>query len=190
MPVRVAYPKTESVNVPPGHRTKCRKCGAVDSIKLVGLRNLKRCSICSSTVAQKSAPRAPKVTSFEVIYLLNGAEFGRSTHTTVESAEIASRNFAERGPVARQRIAQLVELLDGSVTGNIRVLKYDNYKGRRQVITWQGGCNGCKGSGVIVVRVPARGELRAYVKFVACTECGGLGGELTREVNYRRFANA
>lgn len=187
MPVRVAYPIPEQVNVPRGHRTKCRKCGAVDSVKLVGLRNLKRCGICGSTLAQKSAPRAVKVTSYEVVYLLNGTEFGRSSHHTVESAEIACRNFAERGLVARQRIAQLVELLDGSKTGNVRVLKYDNYKGKRQVITWQGGCSSCKGSGVRIVRVPTSGTTKAWIKFVSCTECNGLGGELTREVNYRRF---
>lgn len=190
MPVRVAYPKPESapnVSVPVGHRSKCRKCGAVDSIKLVGMRRLKRCNICGSTLAQRSVPRKPKVISFEVIYLLNGEKFGRSTHVTQESAEFACHNFAERGPVARSRVAQLVELLDGEKTGNVRVLRYDNYKGKRQVIVWQGGCVSCKGSGVVSVRIPIQGELRSSVKFVACVACNGLGGDLTREVNYRRF---
>lgn len=192
MPIRVAYPTPEpapNTSVPAGHRTKCRKCGAVDSVKLVGLRNLKRCGICGSTVAQRSATRKPKIVSFEVIYLLNGEAFDRSTYVQRDRAEIACRNFAERGPVARSRVAQLVELLDGEKTGNVSVLRYDNYKGRRQVIVWQNGCENCGGKGTLTVRVPARTpEDKSMVKWIACGVCNGLGGELTREVNYRRFA--
>lgn len=190
MPVKVAYPKPESepsVSVPPGHRSKCRKCGAVDSVKLVGSARVKRCGACGSTIAMRRAPRKPNIVSFEVVYQLNGETIGRSSHGVLDSATIACRNFAERGPVARVRVAQLVELLGGSRTGNVSVLRYDNYKGKRQSIVWQGGCVACKGQGVLAVRIPQHGE-KSLVKFVACSTCFGLGGQLTREVNYRRLS--
>lgn len=189
MPVRVAYPKQESapgVSVPAGHRAKCRKCGAVDNVKLSGPRRLKRCGACGATLALKASPRAPKIVSFMVVFQLNGENIGQSSHVTRESAEYACWNFAERGPVARVRVAQLVELLDGEKTGNVRVLRYDNYKGKRQAIVWQSGCGVCKGSGLVVVRIPLR-EGNSRVKFIPCIVCNSLGGVLTREVNYKRF---
>lgn len=187
MPIKVSIPESEpSVSVPEGHRVKCRKCGAVDSLKLVGERRLKRCSICGSTVAMRSAPRKPKIVSFEVLYQLDGVNLGQSSHVTLCSAEIACRSFAERGPIGRVRIAQLVELLDGERTGNVRMLRYDNYRGRRQAIAWTSGCAVCKGRGLIAVRIPQRDQ-KPLIKFIACIPCGGLGGELSREVNYRRF---
>lgn len=191
MPVRVSYPqpeKAESTSVPPGHRTKCRKCGAVDNVKLSGPRRIKRCGACGSTLAMRSAPRAPRVVSFAVVFQLNGENYGTALHTTLASAEYACRNFVERGPVARVRIAQLIELLDGERTGNIRQLRYDNYRGRRQTIVWQSGCSVCRSSGLVVVRIPQR-EGSARVKFIPCVACGSLGGSLTREVNYRRLAS-
>lgn len=187
MPYKSPIPESPpSTSVPPGHRVKCRACGAVDSLKLVGERRLKRCSICGSTVAMRRAPRKPKVISFEVLYQLNGENYGSSQHVTLESAEVACRLFAESGPVARCRIAQLVEMLDGERTGNVRMLRYDNYRGRRQMISWTGGCETCKGRGVLVVSIPNR-EGKATLKFIGCVACGALGGELTRKVNYRRF---
>lgn len=187
MPYKSPIPESPlSTSVPPGHRVKCRACSAVDSLKLVGERRLKRCSICGSTVAMRRAPRKPKIISFVVLYQLDGENLATSTHVTLASAEIASRAFAERGPVGRVRIAQLVEMLDGERTGNVRMLRYDNYRGRRQVISWTSGCEVCKGRGVLVVSVPNR-DGKSTLKFIGCVACGALGGELTREVNYRRL---
>ena len=188
MPIRVAYPTPDkvSVNVPQGHRAKCRQCGAVDNIRLVGSNRVKRCGACGATLVLKSAPRKVKVLSYEVIFQLNGEPFGSASHITEASAEFACWNFVERGPVARIRVAQLVELLDGAQTGNIRQLRYDNYRGRRQSIVWVKGCEVCKGSGLVVVTLKQR-EGPSLVKFIPCVACGSLGGSLTREVNYKRL---
>ena len=186
MPYKAPIESQPSISVPAGHRSKCRKCGAVDNVKLVGNARVKRCGACGSTLALRRAPKKPNIISFEVLCYVDGELWSRSSIVDRGTAELSCRKFVESGPVARVRVAQLVELLDGMQTGNVSVLRYDNYKRRDQAIVWVAGCDSCKGSGTVAVRIPQR-EGKALVKFVACGSCNGLGGELTREVRFRRF---
>lgn len=180
---------TDTVNpsVPSGHRAKCRKCGAVDNVRLSGPRRLKRCGACGSTLALRRAPRKPKIISFVVCRQLNGADYGEVPCVDRSVAEIEAIRFTESGPVARIRIAQIVELLDGDRTGNVRTLRYENFRERRGVTTWTKGCESCKGRGLVPVIVrPTTAEAKAVVRFLPCVACGALGGELTRRVMFGR----
>ena len=174
-----------NASVPAGHRAKCRKCGAVDNVKLQGQRRLRRCGACGSTLALRRAPRKPKIVSYVVCRQLNGEDYGDVPCVDQFQAEREAISFTESGPVARVRVAQIVELLDGDRTGNVRTLRYDNFRQRRGVTSWVGGCSECKGRGLIpaVVR-PATAEAKAVIKFLSCGACSGLGGELTRKVMF------
>lgn len=173
-----------SNSVPPGHRAKCRSCGAVDNVAYRGVnRRAARCGACGSTIARRRAPRAPKIVSFVVVRQLNGASWGDLACVDLYTAEREALTFCERGPVARSRVAAVVELLDDERTGSVRVLRYENYKQRHSSVTWESGCESCKGRGLLsVVLKPASGEEKAVRGFVACGSCGGLGGELTRKM--------
>jgi hypothetical protein len=106
----------------------------------------------------------------------------------IYAADACARRFAEKGPMARSRVAQVIELLDGDQMGDVKVLRWDNFRTRRGSMEWSGGCEGCKGRGTVAVRIPSRSpEEKSTVKFVACGQCNGLGGQLSREVNYRRL---
>lgn len=170
-------------SVPEGKRTKCRSCGAVDKVSYPGSdRRLARCGYCGSTVARRRAPKAPKIISFVVNKQLNGEDFESKTCVDLFSAEQEAYAFINNGPVARVRVAQIVELLDNALTGNVRVLRYENFRQRSSSVTWQGGCVACKGRGLVAVVVrPAFADKRAVIRFLACGECNGLGGELTRK---------
>lgn len=178
-----------NVSVPVGHRAKCRTCGAVDNVAYRGgNRRSPRCGACGSPVARRRAPRKPNVISFVVITRHDGAELKPFKCADRFAAETHAITFCERGPVARGRVAAVIELLDDERTGNVRVLTYSNYKGRRGSMEWTGGCEGCKGRGVLPVRIPSsKPDERSTVKFVACASCDGLGGQLNREVTYRRL---
>jgi hypothetical protein len=178
---------TANASVPEGHRSKCRSCGAVDNIKLVGSRKLKRCGYCGSTLALRRSPRQPKVVSYVVCKQLNGEDWGESSHPDLSAAEMDAISFVERGPVGRVRIAQVVELLDGDRTGNVRTLRYDNFRARRSVSKWISGCESCKGKGLIrVLFRPAFGDVKAVFRLVPCSSCRALGGELTKKVLFNR----
>lgn len=176
------YGTAANVSVPAGHRAKCRKCGAVDNVRLVGLRQLKRCGACGSTLAMRRAPRKPKVVSFVVCRQLNGSDYGDVSCIDQSSAEFEAIRFTESGPVARVRVAQIVELLDNERTGNVCTLRYDNFRQKRSTVAWVGGCSACKGKGLIAIRVPTTDG--AVIKFLSCESCGALGGELTRKVMF------
>jgi len=174
-----------NTSVPAGHRSKCRKCGAVDNIKLQGQRKLKRCGACGSTLALRRAPRKPKIISYVVCRQLNGESYGDVPCVDQFAAESEAITFTESGPVARVRIAQIVELLDGDRTGNVRTLRYDNFRQRQSQSSWTSGCVGCKGKGLVRVTVrPATAEAKAVIKLLSCVLCGGLGGELQRRVMF------
>lgn len=178
-------------SVPAGHRSKCRKCGAVDKVRLVGSRRLKRCAYCGSTIAMRRAPRKPKIISYLVCYQMDGQNIGMDKCIDRSQAEVKALFFVEHGSPARQRIAMIVELCDDQTTGNVRVLRYNNFRQRRSVTSWQGGCAVCKGKGLIptVVR-PSFGDRKAVVKFLPCTACHALGGELTRKQMFGRRITA
>lgn len=179
---------TANVSVPVGHRSKCRKCGAVDNTVFKGSnRRLVRCGACGSTVARRKAPRQPKVISYVVLTTHDGNELRPFKCADRFTAETHAITFCERGPVARTRIAMIVELLDDVRTGNVRMLTYSNYRGRRGSMEWTGGCESCKGRGTVAHRIPGRNGDRPTVKFVACEDCNGLGGQLNRDVNYKRL---
>jgi hypothetical protein len=180
-----------NASVPVGHRAKCRTCGAVDNVAYKGGdRRKARCGACGSTIARRRAPRAPKVISFAVVRQLNGESYGVRGYLNCVDLFMAERealSFVERGPVARSRVAAVIELLDGNRTGNVRVLRYDNFRQRRSSLVWEGGCETCKGKGLIGVRVPAASpEDRSTVRYSACVSCSGLGGELTRMIMFGR----
>lgn len=175
-------------SVPIGHRAKCRTCGAVDNVAYRGGdRRSARCGACGGSLARRRAPRPPKIISFVVVRQLNGSSYGDVSCVDLFSAEREAYGFVERGPVARVRVAAVVELLDDDRTGNVRMLRYDNYKQRRQSVVWQGGCEVCRSKGIIQVVVkPATTTEKAVRKFVSCVSCSGLGGELTRRVLFGR----
>lgn len=170
-------------SVPSGHRAKCRRCGAVDNVSY-RLQDKRKavCGACGGSLARRRAPKAPKVISYVVVRQLNGEAYGDVSCIDQFSAEREALRYCERGPVARSRVAAIIELLDDARTGNVRVLSYSNYKQRRAEVVWSGGCEGCKGKGLIGVRVPAKAPDKSVVKYVACELCKGLGGELTRRV--------
>lgn len=182
-------PQAQANNsVPAGHRAKCRTCGAVDNVAYRGGdRRSARCGACGSTIARRRAPKAPKIVSFVVVRQLNGSSYGDVSCVDLFSAEREAYGFVERGPVGRSRVAAVVELLDDDRTGNVRVLRYDNFRQRRSSVEWSSGCEVCKGKGLISVTVrPASGIEKAVRKFVSCVSCSGLGGELTRRVMFGR----
>jgi hypothetical protein len=178
---------TANESVPVGHRSKCRTCGAIDNIKLIGSRKLKRCGYCGSTLALRRAPRKPKVISYVVCKQLNGDNWGESNHPDQSAAEIDAIGFVENGPVGRVRVAQIVEMLDGVRTGNCRTLRYDNFREKRSSRQWTPGCESCKGRGLLRVLLrPAFGDVKAVFRLVPCDSCGALGGELTKKVLFNR----
>lgn len=181
-PNYVAVPQPNP-SVPAGHRAKCRRCGAVDNVAYRGSdQRSARCGACGGSLARRRAPRQPKVISFVVVRQLNGESYGDIPCVDLFMAERETIGFVERGPVARSRVAAIVELLDNSRTGSVRVLRYENYKQRRSSTEWVAGCVPCKGRGLIGVRVPGRDGDKSTIKYVACEACKGLGGELTRKV--------
>lgn len=179
-------------SVPEGKRTKCRSCGAVDKVSYPGSdRRKARCAYCGSTVARRRAPKAPKIISFVVSKQLNGEDYGSKACVDLFSAEQEAYAFINNGPVGRVRVAQIVELLDNALTGNVRVLRYDNFRQRSSSVTWQGGCVACKGRGLIAVTIrPAIGSRKAVIRFLPCGTCNGLGGELTRKRVFGRNLKA
>lgn len=175
-------------SVPKGHRAKCRTCGAVDNVAYRGgNRRSPKCGACGSTVARRRAPRATKIISYVVLTTHDGNELRPFKCADRFTAETHAITFCERGPVARTRIAMVVELLDDVRTGNVRMLTYSNYRGRRGSMEWTGGCGSCKGRGTLAHRIPGRDGDKSTVRFVACVSCQGLGGQLNREVNYKRL---
>jgi len=176
----------EAQGVPKGKRSKCTACGAVDKSKLVGKDRKRRCLYCASTIKQRRAPHKPNILSYVVSCQLNGKDWSIDYRDDRFAAEQIAFAFVEGGPCARTRYAQIVELLDNGLTGNSRVLKYENYKQRRTSVQWDAGCESCKGKGIVPVMVrPGRVDdqgvvVKAVIKFLPCGSCNGLGGELTR----------
>ena len=174
--------------VPEGHRTKCRSCGALDKIAYKGFdRRNGRCAYCGGTLARRKAPRQPKVKTFVLNLQLDGQSFGIKKFDDLFAAEREAYAFVNNGPVGRNRVAQIVELLDNELTGNVKVLSYNNYKVHSRSVTWKGGCGSCKGRGLVAAVVsPAFGDRKAVIRFYPCSDCKGLGGELTRKRAFGR----
>ncbi len=180
---------TENNSVPPGHRTKCRSCGAVDKTKRTSnsSRSGVRCAYCGCPVARRRAPKKPNIISFVVNKQLNGAEYGSVSCVDLFSAEQVAYEFIDNGPVARVRVAQIVELLDNDLTGNVRVLRYENFRQRSTSVSWQGGCQACRGRGLVAAVIrPSSVGVKAVITLLSCVACNGLGGELTRKRAFGR----